>query len=733
MSDAKRPEPPEGSPPGPAMDADVTTARPPRPRRRSLATLRLVQKARGFLVRTPGVILGLAAAVGLVTGLFAVALIQLVHFVQRLSFGQTPGPLTIIAVTTIGGLLVGLIVTYVVPEARGGGVTQVMESIALRSGRMRPRVAPGKLLTSGLSIGVGASGGREAPIVQIGGALGSLLGRVAALSEDRKRELIAAGAAGGIAASFNAPIGGMLFAIEVILGGFKLRYLQVIVLASVVASVTARELVGEALIYNPPPYRLGSPAELLLYGVLGIAAAGVGWALSRGEHLATQLFERVKVWPPLRTAFGGLLVGSFALMVPEILGTGDDLPPVSGAVTEPIARLLDGRFAEQFGLVGLTAAGFLLVVLALKLVATCVSIGSGFAVGSFGPAFFLGAALGGAIGHTAATLFPDITVQPGALAVAGMAAVLGAAARAPLTGIIIAFELTGDYGMVLPLMLAAGIATLVADRLDRDSIYTLPLRHKGIVYSEPEDIDMLQLVKVREIMTRSPETVTADETLEELRHRLRRSGPHGFPVVDPNDDRRLLGVVTISDLRRATAADGTQDRSGSQDEPGAEPRTVADICTRHPLTITPEDPVFRAVQRMASIDVGRLPVVSAEDHGRLVGMVRRADIVTAYQQALRRTVETQQRSADGPLRDLVGTRSLELAVDARSVVAGQRIRDIAWPPRTIVASIRRDAEVLTPSGATEIRSGDTLLVITASDQTERLRELVVAEGRAESP
>ena len=694
---------------------------------RQLAAQPLIRRLRGYLVRTPGVMLGLAAVVGLVTGLLAVALIELVRWVQQLTYGTAPGPLTIVAVTTLGGLLVGLFVTYVVPEARGGGVTQVMESIALHSGRMRPRVAPGKIVASGLSIGVGASGGREAPIVQVGGALGSLFGRMAALPEERKRELIAAGAAAGIAASFNAPIGGMLFAIEVILGGFRMRYLQVIVVASVVASVTARELVGEGLIYEPPPYRLGSPTELLLYAALGVAAAGVGWALARGEHLATQLFERIKVWSPLRTALGGLAVGMLALLVPEILGTGDDLPPVEGAVHEPIARLLDGGFAAEFGLAGLAAAGFLLLILVLKLVATCVSIGSGFAVGSFGPAFFLGAALGGAVGHSATALFPGITVQPGALALAGMAAVLGAAARAPLTGIIIAFELTGDYGMVLPLMLAAGIATFTADRLDRDSIYTLPLRHRGIVYSEPEDIDIMQSVQVREIMTRSPETVPADETLDQLQHRFSRSGPHGFAVVAADDDRRLVGVVTVSDLARALELAAEQD-----DTARVEP-TAGDICTRHPLTITPEDPVFRAVQRMASIDVGRLPVVSAEDHRRLVGMVRRADIVTAYQRALRRTVASQQRAAGGPLRDLVGTRSLELAVDARSEVAGRPIRDVAWPPRTIVASIRRDAEVLTPSGDTEILAGDILLVITGSDQTERLRALLTAEEQPGKP
>ncbi|MFP4636600.1 MAG: chloride channel protein, partial [Nitriliruptoraceae bacterium] len=572
----------------------------------------------------------------------------------------------------------------------------------------------------------GASGGREAPIVQIGGALGSLFARIAAMPDEQKRELIAAGAAAGISASFNAPIGGMLFAIEVILGGFRMRYLQVIVVSSVVASVTARELVGEGLIYNPPSYRLGSPSELLLYAALGVTDAGVGWALSRGEHLTTRFFERLAVWPPLRTAIGGLAVGSLALLVPEILGTGDDLPPVPGAIHEPIARLLDGQFAADAGMVGLTAAGLLLVVLVAKLVAACVSIGSGFSVGSFGPAFFLGAALGGAVGHIATVINPDATVEPGALALAGMAAVLGAAARAPLTGIIIAFELSGGYGMVLPLMLATGIATFTADRLDRDSIYTLPLRQRGIVYSEPEDIDIMQLVRVGEVMTRSPETVSEDEPIGQLQQRFRRSGPHGFAVVAADDPERLVGVVSVSDLIRAIGPEGGQESALDDD-----PRTAGDICTHDPLTATPQDPVFRAVQRMAAADVGRLPVVSAEDHRRLVGIVRRADVVSAYQRALSRTVETQQHAAASPLRDLVGTRSLELVVDARSEVAGRCIREVQWPPRTIVASIRRNTEVLTPSGDTEIRAGDNLLVITGTDHVEQVRSLVVADEQTE--
>ncbi|MEX2548709.1 MAG: chloride channel protein [Nitriliruptoraceae bacterium] len=679
----------------------------------------IVRRLRGALIETPGTILILAAVVGVTTGLLAAGLIELVSWIQGVAFGAAPGPLLVVLVPTLGGLLVGLLVTYAVPEARGGGVTQVMESIALHGGRIGVRVAPGKLVASGLSIGSGASGGREAPIVQIGAALGSLFGRMAALTEDRKRELLAAGAAAGIAASFNAPIGGMLFAIEVILGGFRMRYLQVIVVASVAGSVTAREIVGERLIYNPPSYGLGAPTELLLYAVLGVAAAGVGWALSRGEHLATKAFERIRVWPPLRTAIGGFAVGLLALMVPEVLGTGDELPPVPGAVHEPIARLLDGQFAAEFEQVGLAAAGLVLLLLLAKLVATCISIGSGFSVGSFGPAFFLGAALGAAIGHMALVALPESTVEPGALALAGMAAVLGAAARAPLTGIIIAFELTGDYGMVIPLMLATGFATFTADLLDRDSMYTRPLRERGIIYSEPEDVDIMQLVRVGEIMTRDPERVAEDLPFEQLHQRFARSGPHGFVVVAADDPSRLVGVVSISDV---TSAQASADGQGSEDR-----RTAGDICTRSPLTVTPEDPVFRALQRMAALDVGRVPVVSSEDHTELVGLVRRADVVHAYQQALRLTVESQQRQAASPLRDLVGTRSMELVVADSAEIAGQRIREIAWPPRTIVASIRRNAEVLTPSGDTEILPGDVLLAITSSDQTEELRGIVTAE------
>jgi chloride channel protein, CIC family len=661
--------------------------------------------------------LALAAAVGLGTGLLAVALVRLIAAVQHLVWRGMPDPLLVLLVPTFGALLVGVLVTYWLPEARGSGVSQLMTAIALHGGRVRPALAFGKVIASGLALGTGASGGRESPIVQVGGSVGSSLGRLFALTEDQKRALIAGGAGAGIAASFNAPIAGMLFALEVIIGGFRARYLQVVVVACVVASVTARELVGEDLIYNPPNYRVGLLRELGpggvvlefgLYALLGLAAVAVGVLLIRSVDLVSRVSDRWTVWPPLRLAAGGFGVGAIALLVPEVLGTGDDLPPVLGAVREPIAAMLDGTLVE----VGWQGTGFLLLLVGAKLVATAFSVGTGNAVGSFAPSIFMGAALGGAFGQAAATLLPEAGVRPGAFALIGMAAVLGSSFRAPLTAILIAFELTGGYGLVLPLMLSTGIATFVSDRIEPGSMHTKPLLRRGIVYAEPEDVDIMQTVRVGEIMTRDPDTVPASMTLAELIDTFAATRHHGFPVVDGD---RLVGVVTLADL-------ASPDATGlDHDNP-----TVGDVCSRRVVTVTPEDPMFRALRRMATLDVGRIPVVSPEDHGRLVGLVRRSDIVTAYQRAVTRSLGAQQRRDSSRLRDLAGTQFVELVMDDRAPAAGKQVRDVGWPERTVLTSINRFGDVVMPNGDTVLEAGDVVTVLTDANATEAVRRLLSA-------
>ncbi|QBI19445.1 CBS domain-containing protein [Egibacter rhizosphaerae] len=685
------------------------------------ALRRLVSAGAARLGSRSAVLSAMAIVIGLATGLLAAALFLGISWARDTVFDGTaefaPSVPIVVGVPTIGGLLVGLLVWRLVPEARGSGISQLMEAIALRGGHVRGRVVGGKLAASAVGLGTGGSGGREGPVVQIGGAVGSLLGRAVDTDEDETRSLIAAGAAGGIAASFNAPIGGMLFALEVILGRFGIRHLQTVVLAAVVASVTARQILGEQLIYRPPAYSLGEPQELLLYGLLGLVAVIVGVGYVRAIALSERLAAQLPMAFPLRTALGGLGVGLLALAVPEVLGTGDRIPDVAGGLTEPVAAMFSGAVAPTM----------LLTLLAAKFVATCLSLGTGNAVGSFGPLLFLGAALGGAFGHGAQVLIP--TAEPGAFALAGTAAVIAAASRAPLTGALLVFELTGSYDLVLPIILAAGVATVLGDRVFGPSLYTEPLRRRGITYEVGEDVDVLQTVTVREVMNTDPDIVTADTQLPDLREWFRDTRHHGAPVVTVDDSgtHRLVGVVTLTDIAGADEpGPGRLGDTGDIFSMSSRIRelTAADICTRDIVTVTPEAPIYRAVQRMAALDVGRLPVVDRRDPERLLGLVRRADIVRAYRQALQRSLGESQRRQRSRLRDLAGARFSELVVAPDSSAAGRRVSEVDWPAGTVLTSVRRGDELIVPNGDTVLEAGDELVALQRSGSTAELWRLV---------
>jgi chloride channel protein, CIC family len=653
-----------------------------------------------------GAMLPLAVTTGILTGVLAWVLISIVEVVQHVLWIDPAPAWQRLLIPMLGGLLVGIWVERVVPEARGGGVVTTMETIALRGGRFRGRVPVAGAVATGAALGTGASGGREGPIVLIGGAIGSLLARVLPPDEDRSRLLVAGGAAAGIGASFNAPIGGMLFAIELLLGGIRRAgSLQVVVVASVAGSVTARQLVGEDLpLFRPRPgLELGSPAELLLYAGLGIAAVAVALLLRRSEDLARRWFRRVRSWPAgllLAPTLGGAAVGAIAIVVPEILSDGADLPPIDGA-QQPIQAMLD----VEFGL-GWAAVGFVLLLLVAKLVATVLAVESGAPVGTFAPMLFLGAALGNALGVTAVEFLGPGSVDPGAFALVGMAAVFAAAARAPLTAILIVFELTGSYALVLPLMVAVGLATFVAELRGTDSIYHHQLRERGVVYGQTDDLDVLQTVTVAEVMTEHHPTVPEGLPRAEVERRFTVSGSHGFAVTD--DRGRLVGVISVRDLQREGA-------------------TAGELCTRRTLTVTPDDPVFRAVRRMASLDVGRIPVVDPQTR-RVLGMIRRADVVTAYQRGINRSTGVQQRQATGRLRDLTGVRFVELVIEEDAAIAGCLVRDVTWPERTVLTSIRRGGEVIVPKGTTVLEAGDELVALTG--HADEVRRLLSAAGAA---
>ncbi len=649
------------------------------------------------------VLVGIALIVGIGAGFGAVLFRWLINSFQTLAFGggqqvfRFLGRYYVILIPAIGGLFVGPLVYFLAREAKGHGVPEVMEAVALRGGRIRPIVAIVKSLASSICIGSGGSVGREGPIVQIGSALGSTVGQVLRMSDDRIRTLVACGAAGGIAATFNAPVAGVLFALEIILGEFAVGHFSMVVIASVTASVVARIFLGDTPAFMVPEYTLKTLWELLLYVGLGIIAAPAGVLFMKTLYKAEDFFDTWRFPEYLKPAIGGLGVGAIGLLTPQVFGVG----------YEGIEKVLHNEM-------GLGMAAILLIA---KLVATSLTLGSGGSGGVFAPSLFMGAMLGGSFGMVVHNWLPDATALPGAYALVGMAAVFAAAARAPITAIIILFEMTGDYRIILPLMLSTVIATLLAQRLERESIYTLKLTRRGIRLSHGRDIDVMQGITVAEVMTTDPDTVPADMTISDLAEAFARTHHHGFPVLDAQGE--LYGVVTLQDLERAAT------------NPLASELRVRDICTREVVVAYPDEPVWAALRRMGVRDIGRLPVVDRGNPKRLLGVIRRSDIIRAYNIAIARRVELQHRMDRLRLGRVTGTEFVEAEVTPGSPAAGRQIRELSLPHECLIVSIRRGPGLVIPHGDTVLQPGDRVLSLVDVECAEDFKAVISGDGRDE--
>ncbi len=430
----------------------------------------------------------LAVIIGLVTGYGALGLRYLIHLIEVISTGHLEYSLEMVAslpwyqkllMPALGGLIVGPIVSFFSKEVKGHGVPEVMESIALRNGLIRPRVVIAKILASSICIGSGGSSGREGPIVQIGSAIGSTLGQWLQVSKDKMRTLVAAGAAGGIAAAFNAPVAGALFAVEIIFGDFGVMQFSPIVISSVTATVVSRHYLGDFPAFIVPKYALITPWELFFYAGMGLLAGIAGLFFIKLLYGLEDFFDGWDFPDYLKPALGGLLVGGMGIYVPAIFGVG----------YEGINRALMGHLSWEF----------LLVLLVLKIVATSLTLGSGGSGGIFAPSLFMGAMLGGAVGTVVHEAFPTITATSGAYAMVGMGAFVGAVTHAPITAIVIIFEMTNDYTIILPLMIATILAVLFTTRLQPESIYTLKLVKRGINLFKGKEINVLKALQVKDV------------------------------------------------------------------------------------------------------------------------------------------------------------------------------------------------------------------------------------------
>jgi CIC family chloride channel protein len=547
----------------------------------------------------------MAIIIGVVGGLGAYILEWLIGFFNDIFFDKGGsilgfmGPYYVILIPAIGGLIIGLIILFTrTKEAKGHGVPEVMEAVGVKGGRIRPRVAVVKILASALCIGSGGSVGREGPIVQVGATMGSTMGQWLRLPQDWVKTLVACGAAGGISATFNAPIAGVFFAHEIILGRILTRHFGFVVISSVIASVVAHILLGTHQTFATPAYVLNNYWELVLYFILGILSAFVAIAFIRTLYKIEDFFDAMKIPEYVKPAVGGLAVGAIGFFYPYLFGVGYQ--------------------GIELALMGKLALLTLIPLLILKILAASFTLGSGGSGGVFAPSLFLGAMFGAIFGQISHYFFPDIAVSAGAYAIVGMATVFSAATRAPITGIIILFEMTQDYNIILPLMLGVVVSTLISYAISKDSIYTLKLKRQGVSIRQQEEVDLLEKVRVEEVMTRNFPTIPADMLIPELVNIFARSTHHGFPVINKNG--KLTGMVTLSDV---------EETMGKREQ-----LTVADITTTDIITAYPDETLHDVVHRLGTSEVGRIPVVDRKDRTRLIGVLRRYDIVKAYAKAM---------------------------------------------------------------------------------------------------
>ncbi|MFQ5680017.1 MAG: chloride channel protein [Gemmatimonadota bacterium] len=553
----------------------------------------------------------LAVLVGLLGGAWAILFRYLIRGAQwlfqeqgralaaRLHVPQSLGDVHLLVAPAVGLVIVVAIVRRWAPEARGHGVPEVQYAVRALGGQIRGRVALVKALASALNIGSGGSVGREGPIVQIGSTVGSAVGRLAGLGTEPTKLLVACGAAAGIGATFNAPIAGVLFALEVILGSFAARSFGLVVIASVAGTTLARVILGpQPAFHLPEPFTLASERELLLYLILGGLAGLVAVAYVRSVYGFEDLFERWRASPALKGAAGGLAVGLMAYV-------GSSL--VLGVGYEGVEMALAG---------GLTLRLMLLLVL-LKMLATSLTLAAGGSGGVFAPALFVGAMLGGTFGQLAQAVFPAWTAPAGAYALVGMAGAFGAAAHAPITAVLILFEMTDDSHIILPLMLTVGVSYLVASRLFPESIYSLKLRRLGGLEGPRRELSILDMLLVDDAMSEEFEAVSPELGVAELHRRARAKRTRSWPVVDASGE--LVGIVTDTDLEQSVVF-------GEKDG-----LTVGDVMTTSVVTLQPADTLRTAFRRFGERDVKLIPVVEDARGRKLVAVLKRYDMVWAYQ------------------------------------------------------------------------------------------------------
>ncbi len=644
----------------------------------------------------------LAVLIGFMGGLASVAFKAMILFFQNQfwrasdyisSATSQPWYFTLL-IPALGGLIFSPIIYYGAREAKGHGVPEIMESLIFRGGQIRNRVVAIKALASSICIGSGGSVGREGPIVQISSSLASSVGKLFRIRERGMRTLVAAGAAAGIGGTFNAPIAGALFAVEVLLGEFGIFSFSPIIIASVISTLTSRMITGDFSAFTVPKYTLISVWEIGPYILLGIVSGLVAILFIKTLYFFEDAFDKTPIHPLIKPILGGLLIGAIGLALPQVFGVGYDS--------------IDACLQNRLGL------WLALLLIFMKILSTSLTLGSGGSGGIFAPSLFLGAMTGNFLGSIFHNLFPNSISSPGAFSLVGMGAVVAAGTHAPITAIIILFELTNDYKIILPLMLSSIIASLMTIGLHRESIYTMKLKRRGIFFKEGREVNILRSLPVKDFISQDYHVFLNTEHAGNIIDQAISGKHHSFQVID--SDNNYIGCLSLNQLKTSVRQKEIIDSL-----------IIAQDLATSGIQLDIEDNLEQAMEIFGREDVAEIAVLKGK---KFIGVVKRKDAIEAYNHEI-----TKREAAAGLVQKLKFTHMTK-TVD---IGKGYRIMEIDAPSsfwekslkglnlralhKIDVLLIKRKIPPQTitlPSADEVIRKGDTLILAGHADSLKKI-------------
>ncbi len=639
-----------------------------------------------------------AAAIGVAGAAGAIAFRAMILLGQRAFFGTWEYSLAglelrpwylLLPLPVLGGLLLGPLLRWV-PEIRGSGIPEVIEAVSRRGGRVRKRVTPLKALAAAITIGSGGSAGREGPIVHIGAALGSTLAQLLHSPVIHARTFVGCGAAAGIAATFNTPFAGVLFATEVILRDFQMSRFSAIVVSSVVATLVSHNFIGDFAAIQVPGFELVSAWELIPYLFIGVLSALIGAGFTRSLGLGWKFFGALKQVPEwLHPAMGGLVVGLLAVALPHVMGVGYET--------------INACLAGEIGL------GLALAVLAAKLLATAASLSSGGSGGVFAPSLVLGALLGNSVGILMGELAPTLTAPPQAYALVAMGAMVAATTRAPISAVLMIFEMSNRFEVILPLMLACVPATLLGTALLRHSVYTAKLAARGVDVSQHRELNLLKGVHVRDVIDLEAAVLPRGGPLHDVLDLFLHTN-HSIAFVNDRDGHPR-GYIQDQDLRWVL-----------EDRDNLEGVVVAgDLAHPCPALLHVDDELSVATRVLTQCELEMLPVINNE--GSYVGAVGHGDVLQAYLHELSNR-DAQGSAAEAiTLTDRMGAADLGggaalMQVEVPSHLCGRSLAELDLRQRfgvQVVLILRHrdqaDAERIVPGASDVLEAGDAMLLL----------------------